>query len=448
MPAQNPRNLEHFAGRFGVPHGTTPTTASDRAGAADFANVRPMLSLAEAQTRLLSLVPAPRMERVALADAGGRVLFEAVRATQPWPLFDYSAMDGYAATLASFVGDGPWTLPVKGESRAGKTPEPLTAGTLMRIFTGAPMPAGADLVIMQEHVARVGDAAELAQRPRAAQHVRRQGEDLEAGSVALGAGTRLGPVELSLLAMLDHATAAVAQLPRVTIVPTGDELRPPGAPGPAGSIPDSNAVALRAMAARCGAHVEVAAPARDERGGLEAHLAQALETSDVVITIGGVSVGDHDLVRPTLEHLGVEIDVYKVAIKPGKPLTVGVRGAGSPRPVVVLGLPGNPVSALVTFAMFGAPLLRAWQGHPAPWPLALPAELGAPLRHVPGRLELVRATLDRTGPRLVATPVAHQASGALFGLAQAHALVEVPLEAGDLPAGAEVRVYLLSELLS
>lgn len=407
-----------------------------------------MLSLAEAQTRLLSLVPAPRMEAVALAEAGGRWLHGAVRATQPWPLFDYSAMDGYAAAAATFAGDGPWRLPIQGESRAGSAPAPLAAGTLMRIFTGAPMPAGADLVIMQENVARSGDVAEIVQRPRPAQHVRRQGEDLLAGAVALEAGARLGPVQLSLLAMLDHARAAVAELPRVTIVPTGDELRAPGTPGPAGSIPESNAIALRAMAAACGAAVRVVSPARDESGGLAADLTGALETSDVVITIGGVSVGDHDLVRPTLERLGVEIDLYKVAIKPGKPLTVGVRGRGGARPVVVLGLPGNPVSALVTFAMFGAPLLRAWQGDPSPLPLALPAELGAPLRHAPGRLELVRATLDRRGRHLVATPVAAQASGALFGLAHAHALLEVPLEAGDLDVGAPVMVHLLSELFS
>jgi molybdopterin molybdotransferase len=407
-----------------------------------------MLSLAEAQTRLLSLVPKARRERVPLADAGGRILFEEVRATAPWPLFDYSAMDGYAAALATFSGDGPWTLPVRGESRAGGAPEALAPGALMRIFTGAPMPAGADLVIMQENVTRKGDDAEVAQRPRAAQHVRRKGEDLEAGAVALEAGTRLGPVQLSLLAMLDHATAAVAELPRVIIVPTGDELRAPGEAGAVGSIPESNAVALRSMAAACGAAVRVVSPARDESGGLAADLAAALEASDVVITIGGVSVGDHDLVRPTLERLGVEIDLYKVAIKPGKPLTVGVRGRGTDRPVVVLGLPGNPVSALVTFAMFGAPLLRAWQGHPTPLPSALPAELGAAVRHAPGRLELVRATLDRSGARLVATPVAAQASGALFGLAHAHALLEIPLEAGDMPVGAAVKVHLLSELLS
>lgn len=407
-----------------------------------------MLSLAEAQSRLLSLVPPARMERVSLADAGGRVLFEAVRATAPWPLFDYSAMDGYAAAFAAFAGDGPWTLPVRGESRAGGAPEALAPGTLMRIFTGAPMPAGADMVVMQEHVTRNGDQAEVTQRPRPGQHVRRKGEDLAAGAVALDAGTRLGPVQLSLLAMLDHATAAVAELPRVTIVPTGDELRAPGEPGADGSIPESNAVALRAMAKACGADVRVMSPARDESGGLGGDLAAALETSDVVITIGGVSVGDHDLVRPTLERLGVEIDLYKVAIKPGKPLTVGVRGRGTERPVVVLGLPGNPVSALVTFAMFGAPLLRAWQGDPSPLPKVLPAELGAAVRHAPGRLELVRATLERSGTRLVATPVAAQASGALFGLAHAHALLEVPLEADDLAVGAAVKVHLLAELLS
>ncbi len=407
-----------------------------------------MLSLAEAQKRLLSLVPAPRVQEVTLVEAGGRRLVGAVCAARPWPLFDYSAMDGYAAAASTFEGDGPWRLPVDGESRAGSTPPPLAAGTLMRIFTGAPMPTGADIVIMQENVVRSGDAADVTARPRPGQHVRRKGEDLEAGAVALASGTRLGPVQLSLLAMLDRAAAPVAALPRVTIVPTGDELRAPGAPGAEGSIPESNAVALRAMAAACGAAVRVTSPARDESGGLAADLASALETSDVVITIGGVSVGDHDLVRPTLEQLGVEIDLYKVAIKPGKPLTVGVRGRGTDRPVVVLGLPGNPVSALVTFAMFGAPLLRAWQGDPAPLPLPLPATLGAPVAHAPGRLELVRAILDRSGERLVVTPVSAQASGALFGLAHAHALLEVPLEAGDLGVGAAVKVHLLSELFS
>jgi molybdopterin molybdotransferase len=406
-----------------------------------------MLTFEEARARVLAGAGRLGAESVDLGGAEGRVLAEALVADRPLPPFDGSAMDGYAVRTADFAGEPPFRLPVgTEESRAGRPAPPLTPGVACRIFTGAELPRGADAVVMQEEVTRDGTAALFASRPRRGAHVRAAGEDLRPGTVAIAEGTRLHAGHLALAASLDRGGLSVARRPRVTIICTGDELRAPGAPaaGPAG-IPESNGVALAAMVRQAGGAPRLAPSVGDDLAATAAALDHALADADLVLTVGGVSVGDHDVVRPALERLGVALDFHKVAIKPGKPLTFGARRRGDALGRV-LGLPGNPASALTTFALYGAPLVRALQGDAAPLPLLLPARLGAGVRHKPGRLEFVRVVLGREGRELVAAPLANQASGASTSMGWADALALVPLEAEDLPAGAPVEVLRLGDV--
>ena len=404
-----------------------------------------MIDFEEAEKRFLALGAERKVgaERVAIDAAAGRVLAEEVTAPDDSPAFDYSAMDGYAVAVSSFGGAGPWTLPVVGESKTGVLPADLVPGCACRIFTGAAIPAGADAVIMQERVTRSGDRATFDTAPKRMANIRRRGEDLARGDVAIAHGTRLRPAHLSLLATCDRAWTLVARRPVVTFLSTGDELRAPGAPGPRGSIAESNGVALRAMAECAGASGRIAPIVGDERTATEEAIAAALDGTDVLVTVGGVSVGEHDWVRPALEGVGVSLDFWKVAMKPGKPLVLGRRGR-----TVVIGLPGNPASAMITFALFGLPLLRAMQGDRAPIALRHAAVCGAPFRRSEaGRAEFVRVTLQR-GPEgeTVALPLTNQASGASSSLADADALLCVPAPATELAIGARCEVLLLSEL--
>jgi molybdopterin molybdotransferase len=406
-----------------------------------------MLRFEEALARILALgAPALPEEAVALEDAEGRVLREALTAPLDLPGFDYSAMDGYALRLRDLDQEPPFRLPVSGESRTGAVPDALTPGTTMRIFTGAAIPAGADAVIMQENVARDGDTAVLAARPRPGQHVRRRGEDLARGAVALAAGTRLRPAHLALAGALDRATVSVARRPVVTILATGDELRRPGTDPVPGTIPESNTVALRAMARRAGAEARTHAYVRDDQAATERAFRAALEESDVVVTVGGVSVGDHDLVRPALEAVGVTLEFWRVAIKPGKPFAIGRLARAGRRDAIVVGLPGNPASALITFAVFGVPLLRAMQGDARPFPAFARARMTRAHAHDPGRLELARAVLSQAEHGYAVTTLGNQASGAVTTMAQADALVCIPEHASGVGAGDDVDVLLLSDL--
>jgi molybdopterin molybdotransferase len=384
------------------------------------------LSFDEARSRLLTDVRRLSAERTALAEAAGRVLAGDLVASGPLPPFDHSAMDGYAIATADLRGDAPWTLAVAGESSAGREAPSLAPGAACRIFTGAPVPERADAVVMQEHVVREGDAVHLRAAPRIGQNIRRAGEDLASDAVAIRAGTRLSAGALALAAMLGGAELLVARRPRVTILCTGDELRAPGqAPGPA-SIPESNSAALAALARQAGASVRIAPIAKDDPRATARAIEESLEGTDVLLTVGGVSVGDHDVVRPALDRAGVRLDFWKVAIKPGKPLAVGRRAQA-----YVLGLPGNPASALVTFGMFGLPLLRALQGDERPLPLPLRVRMVARRARQAERLELARGTLQLDGGVLRARLHENQASGAATSLAHSDGLAIVP--PGDDP---------------
>lgn len=407
-----------------------------------------MISFDEALARLLGAVHPLGAERVALHEAEGRVLAEDLRAATPLPPFDHSSMDGYALATSALAGDRPWQLPVAGESSAGGALPDLVSGTACRIFTGARLPAGADAVVMQEKVVRSGDEISLSTKPRPFENVRRAGEDLELGAVAIARGSRLTPGRIALAAALDRAEILVARRPVVSILATGDELRAPGTVHPPprpGSIPESNAYFVSAAARSAGAIVRVAPFVPDELGAATRAVRDASRTSDAVVTVGGVSVGDRDVMRTALEGAGIALDFWRVSIKPGKPLAVGRASTPSGAPLHVLGLPGNPASASLTFLLFGMPLLRRLQGDASPLPPRLRATLATTCKREPGRLEFMRARLEVQGGDLVATPTPNQSSGAVTSFAEADSLVVLPAETGTVEAGARVDVLRLAD---
>jgi len=398
---------------------------------------QPMISFPEALQRIVESAPILASERLALGLGVGRVLAEDLMANAALPGFDYSAMDGYAVARSAFAGTGPWSLPVSGESRAGALAAPLAAGATCRIFTGAPIPEGADAVVMQEDVTRVGDEASFARVPELGAHIRRRGEDLAEGAVALAKGTRLTPFQIGLAAAADRGELLVARRPRVTILCTGEELRSPGSPATPGTIPDSNGPSLFALAAACGAQPVLAPRIGDTLEATEAALRAALRGCDVLLTVGGVSVGEHDLVRAALERVGAELEFWKVQIRPGKPLAFGRHGE-----TLILGLPGNPVSAQLTFALFGVPLLRAMQGDRTPLPPRGRAKLAHALTQKPGRTGFYRARLEGE----LAITATNQASGSAVSLAHADALLILPADSTGLAAGDSVEYIRLAEL--
>ena len=395
-----------------------------------------MLDLDEAQRRVLDAVTPLGKERVSLEEAVGRVLATDLVSPVNLPGFDYSAMDGYAIDLASGTSA---QRNVVGESRAGgPLPPRLVPGTAMRILTGAPVPEGADAIVMQEETTRAGDVLTLTGAPRKGEHVRRAGEDLARGTIALKRGTRLRPSHVPLLAALEVVRPEVHRQPVVTVRATGDELREPGAPARPGTIIETNGLAIAAMARSVGARVRILPIAPDDRAALRAAVIDALDGAEVALTIGGVSVGDHDLVKPILEEVGVALDFWRVSIKPGKPLAMGRKGTTR-----VLGLPGNPVSAMITFLLFAAPLLRALEGELHPLPQKSHARLSRDVKHHPGRTELLRATLSAEGGETVVTPIASQSSGSIVSMAWADALVVVPKDSTGLAKDATVEVIRL-----
>ena len=396
-----------------------------------------MLSFDEAREKIMHGIACLDTEKVPLSEASGRVLGAQLTAQSPLPPRNYSAMDGYALRLADLSGEGPWSLPVIGESRTGHPTPTLSPASVVRIFTGATLPAGADTVEMQENVTRRGDNASFEQRPKLGRHIRRAGEDLATGSVALEAGTRIGPFALSLLGALDLGELEVRRLPRVHILATGDELRDPGSPATPGSIPESNGLTIAALAKQAGAEVTRWPRSGDDRDATPEAVKSALKDCDLLVTIGGVSVGDHDHVRPALEAAGVNLEFWKVAIKPGKPLVLGNSGATR-----VLGLPGNPVSAMITFALFGLPLLRALQGCSRISPSLLRGTLTCSMTQKPGRHGFYAARLD--GDQL--TPLSNQSSGSTVNLAWADVLIQLPAEADGANAGDAVDYLRIAEL--
>lgn len=369
-------------------------------------------------------------ETVPLDQGAGRVLAEPLVARLTQPPFAAAAMDGYAIRWADRHGE--WR--VVGESAAGHGWNgSVGAGEAVRIFTGAPVPDGADVIVVQEEVARDGDTARLSSEgpPRIGAHIRPMGQDFAAGDVLLAGGTRLAPAQLGLAAAAGHGELAVVRRPRVTLIATGDELVPPGVmPGP-GQIASSNPAMLSALLTSAGAEVTDPGLIPDNRAALAAALQAA--DADLIITIGGASVGDHDLVVPVLRDLGAALDFWKIALRPGKPLLAG--RLGNTR---VLGLPGNPVSAFVTALLFAVPLVSRMGGRAHDLPLeTLP--LASPLPANGVRRDHLRARRTPAG----AEAFARQDSALLSLLAQAELLIIREARAPAAAAGDDVTCIAL-----
>lgn len=393
--------------------------------------------MSDAARAVLARIPRLPTERVALADARDRVLAAPVIAGRALPGFDNSAMDGYAARAR----DLPGTLPIAGIVGAGevRTTE-VPAGAAVRIFTGAPLPRDLDTVVMQEEASveahADGDRVALpAAAPGA--HLRRAGEDLAVGDAVLAAGTRLRAWDLGVLAALGVAEVEVARAPRVALIATGDELVEVATPPGPGQLVNSSRYALAALIAEAGGTADALGIARDDLASIGALLAAA-DGYDVVITTAGVSVGDRDHVRAALAEAGVEPELWKVAMKPGKPFSFGMRGA-----TPFFGLPGNPISSLVGFELFVRPALLAMQGATViDRPRAVAALVGGYAKPA-GRAHFLRARIERRGGQLVAHPHPKQGSAMLSSLIASNALVEIPAAARELADGAAVEAILL-----
>ena len=396
-----------------------------------------MLDFEQARSRILQHAPLLPAESVAVGEALHRVTAKDIAAEQAVPEADTSAMDGYALALSDLPRQLPAWLPVSGESRAGAAWERLASHTACRIFTGALLPAGADCVILQEDVQRSGDLIEISELPLPGQHVRLAGCDVSVGQIAVRRGTRLDGFAVGALAALDQSHVEVSRRPRVTILCTGDELRAPGSARRRGTIPESNGAALSSLATIAGAEPTVAPLVGDDEKRTATEIERALGEADVLLTVGGVSVGDHDVVRDALKRAGASIEFWKVRIKPGKPLVFARRGD-----TLVLGLPGNPVSSQITFGLFGLPLLRRMQGQMDVLPRPSWGVLDAPLKQRSGRLVFHRVRVD--GERVL--PLPNQSSGSALSLTEADALALGPVDSEGLPAGARVELLHLDRL--
>jgi molybdopterin molybdotransferase len=397
--------------------------------------VASLLTVDEARTRILERVGPIAGESVPLAQAEGRVLLEAACARVDLPPFPSSAMDGFALRAE----DTPGTLPVVFRIAAGRPADSrLEPGEAMAIATGGAVPEGADAVVPIERVGDHGDRVEVPADVAAGENVRSRGGDVAAGDAVLPAGSLLAPAQLGALAAAGIAEVVCGRRPRVTIVTTGSELRAVGEPLGPGQIYESNGVMLEGVLKRCGADVERLRPVVDDRDAHRDAIRLGLE-GDVLVTSGGVSVGEHDLVRQVQRDLGVEEVFWGVSVRPGKPLAFGVRDG-----TLVFGLPGNPVSSLVGCLLFVCPALLALQGATDPGPHFDAGLLAVALRRNPRRDELVRANRNPTRDGVELMPVEGQESHMIVRAAAADALVYVPRGEGELPRGAIVRYLRLA----
>lgn len=392
----------------------------------------PVLTIEQAAARAAEQVTAVAgTEIVPLAAADGRVLAQDVVAPVALPPFANSAVDGYAVRFADLVAAGQTRLPLSGRVAAGADAAGVaTAGTAVRVFTGAPMPAGADTVFMQEDVALQGDAVILPAGLKRGANVRLAGEDLSRGGLALAAGRRLQPQDLALLAALGLSEVTLRRRVRVAIFSTGDELNEPGTALPPAGIYDANRSLLRALVSRAGAEVVDLGILADEPESLAARLRAAAADCDLILTSGGVSGGEEDHVKAAVEQVG-ELAFWRVAIKPGRPVAMG-RVAGTP----FIGLPGNPVAVFVTFAFVARIVITLLSGSRPARLCGLPVRLGFSHEKKAGRREYVRVSLA-PGPDGVGTARKHprDGAGALISLAETDGLIELADELTSIAEG-------------
>jgi len=409
-----------------------------------------MLSLEQALERLLAgTTRLAETEAVSTFDALGRVLAAEVASALDVPPHDNSSMDGYALRVAD-VAPG-HALPVVQRIAAGQVGTRLEPGSAARIFTGAPLPDGADAVVPQEQAEAVADAdgapaggVRIAEAPRPGQWIRRRGEDVRAGAVVLPSGTRLTPQALGLAASVGAATLQVVRRPRVALFSTGDELVMPGEPLKPGAIYNSNRYTLRGLLQALGCEVSDLGIVPDRRDATRAALREAARAHDLILTSGGVSVGEEDHLKPSVEAEG-RLDLWQVAIKPGKPLAFGaVRRGDVPGEALFLGLPGNPVSSFVTFLIAVRPVLLALQGVPHVEPRGLALRADFDWRRPDARREFLRA---RRNPDGALELFANQSSGVLTSAVWAEGLIDNP-PGRAIARGDAVRFLPFAELLS
>ena len=424
--------------------------------------MREGLSVEEAGSLILAETPVLGAETISTVEAMGRVLAEPIVSTRRHPPADCSAMDGYAVRTADLVGvhaERPVELPVVYEVPAGgRAVRALEAGEAARIFTGAPLPDGADAVVRQEDAVETAGGVEIRIVPRAREHVRDGGEDFEIGDRLIEPGALLSPAHVGVLASVGRTIVSVRQRPTVAILSGGDELVEPDRPVDGDRIVSSNSYTIAAGCHEIGARPLYLGIAEDRPESIEARLRQGLR-ADVIVSSAGVSVGDHDHVRSVLGKLGCRLRFWGVLMKPGYPLTFGViESTGT----LVFGLPGNPVSAAVTFEEFVRPALMKMMGHERIHRPVVRARLTAPLRKRAGRLHFVRVLLEAAaGSRneetaaagsasdgancgeWLATPTPSQSSGVLTSLIRGQGLAVFPLAAEKLEAGDSVSVQVL-----
>jgi molybdopterin molybdotransferase len=374
-------------------------------------------------------------EMLATDLALGRILAEPVAALQMTPSFDNAAMDGYAVATAALTGAGPWHLPVTARVPAGQAAAPLSGLQASRIFTGAPVPAGADAVVMQEDVHRTGATIRIDHRPKPGLNIRRVGSELAAGAIVLQQGARLGAREIAVCAASGAARVRVRRRLRVALLVTGDEIRQAGADRSTAQIWDVNTPMLRAALTRPDIELVAVETGLDSRDGLFLQIAELAEIADLLITTGGISVGEEDHVKPALIAMGADIIFSGVAIKPGKPVSFGqVRGA------MWLGLPGNPLSAFITWHLFGEALVKRLTGEIGHGVARRHVVISQEITRKPGRCEFRPAQctgFDPHGREVVGfEPETH--SSRVAGLSMASGLIYLPADAAFLRAGALV----------
>ena len=395
-----------------------------------------MLTYDKAIAQILGqIAPLPSLA-LPLLDARGCVLAEDLFAPQAVPPFDNSSMDGFAVRAAD-LARLPATLPIQGDIPAGALSLPtLTPGQALRIMTGAPVPPGADTVVPVEDTEARGEDVAFLQPFEPGQNIRRAGEDVPAGSLVVASGSLVRPAEVGMAAVVGRATVRVHPRPRVAIISTGDELIEPGQALQSGQIYNSNAYALAAQVAEAGGIVTHRLHARDTADSLREAF-DACAGADVLLTSGGVSVGDYDFVKAVFAERGT-MDFWRVAIRPGKPVAFGRWGE-----TVFFGLPGNPVSSMVTFELFVRPALRRLRGLAEPSRPTVTARLTEDAGHTMGRQSYQRAVVTPEGGGYSVTPVSKQGSGMMRSMVLANALLVIPADVSIIPAGGVGTVLLL-----
>lgn len=402
-----------------------------------------MISVQEALETILKEIRPLGTESVPINSAPGRVLGEDIAARGSNPPWDNSAMDGYALRAADTQGasaEKPALLRVIYDLPAGQTPKAsINKGEAVRIMTGAPVPEGADAVIMVERTSAEQGTVLVKCEARSGDHIRRSGEDFKAGEVVIKKGSLVRPSEVSMLATCGVPFVFVHKRPRVAVISTGDELCDLNEVPPPGKITNSNGYAIAALAAAAGAVPIQFGIARDNRESLKEKLTLAM-SADCIVSSGGVSVGDYDFVKDVLKELGSSMKFWKVAIKPGKPLAFGVIG-GKP----AFGLPGNPISSMVVFEQFVRPSLLKMAGRRELFRRSFAARLTKDIKIKPGRMNFLRAELKADDAGFTATPLDGQGSGMISTMVKANSFIIVPQESEGFKAGDMVKVQPFDE---